>query len=389
MLSFLIPSRNGLSPGTASLLILLAAGATTAHAQGTFPDNQYISFSPQALISTEPFTMLENSPNVPNGATVSVVLETLAGFVPSGNNTSGTCVVTQVKNAASCQLGRVTPGQYRLFVTSYSGSSSYLNAQLDFSVAGPGANTISALQGQYAFFITTPPSENSTTPSASAAAGSFTADGQGNITAGVMDLNGVESTYTDLPVTGKYQLDNTGKGTITLATSQGTVSFAIFVPIAQTLTNVALGTLVTSAGGLVTGSGTFVSQSGLIQNPSPVNPGFASYLNRGYHFRLTGETSPVPFYIAGAGQFTFTAAGRVTSAGQLTANGASIPFTGLNGTYTPVDGTTGRTTMTIAIPGQPSTKFAVYETSEQTFYFMSLAPHTANALFAGTGTANQ
>jgi hypothetical protein len=50
---------------------------------------------------------------------------------------------------------------------------------------------------------------------ATAAAGSFTADGQGNITSGEMDFTSAAETFPALPITGTYTLNGAG-GTLNL-----------------------------------------------------------------------------------------------------------------------------------------------------------------------------
>ncbi len=374
-----------------SFAMLLYGIVASARAQGIPSDDRYVSLSPSALISSEPFTLIENSPNVPDGQTLFVNLTTFDPAHPLYATTqAGLCTLTQAAGAANCQLGRVPPGTYRLYVTAFSSNNTpYINAQLDLSVSPPGTDRVSALQGQYAFQVTTPSIGNSNVLSASAAIGSFTADGKGNITAGVIDVNNADNTFTALPVTGTYQLDMTGKGSIALRSSQGIASFTLFVPVPQTTSNVASATVVSSLGGLITGSGKLTSQSGTIQSPAPVNPGFGPSLNGIYQFTGDGEFFPQTFSLAAAGQFTFNAQGGLTSAGKLLVHGVPLDYSGVGGTYTSIDATTGRATMTLSISGQPASPYAIYELSEQSFYFMSLSPHAAGFLLEGTGKLNQ
>jgi hypothetical protein len=112
-------------------------------------------------------------------------------------------------------------------------------------------------------------------------------------------------------------------------------------------------------------------------------------LNDSYEFKLDGETESPGDPVGGAGRVSFAAAGTVTASGQLSVDGSGVDLPLLTGTYTPVDGTTGRSLVTMAEPGQPVLIYALYETAQQSFYFLSLSPHAEDPIFWGTGTANQ
>lgn len=274
------------------------------------------------------------------------------------------------------QFPRVPPGQYVLNILYYgSASSPQSQSAYTFVVAGPGADTSSSLQGQYAFLLS-----DKSRPGASAAVGSFTADGTGKITSGVLDAtmaNG--SSFTKLSLTGTYRLNAAGQGTATLNTSQGTISLSLFVPVNQTLTNITSATVMASAGSLVTGSGMLMSQSS-------VNPAFAPTLNTGVQAALMGQTGPNHTPIAGSTQFTFLTSSTVTASGQLAVGGGPVPFSGLQGIYSPLDSTTGRTTLSFAIPGQPSMTYVAYKVSDAFFTVMSLGLSGGTLL---TGTAEK
>ncbi|WP_124848443.1 hypothetical protein [Acidipila sp. EB88] len=371
-------------------LALLLGGAACAFAQGNPGDNQYVVFSPATVVSTEPFTLSERSPNVPNGQAVLVQLTTYNPAQPLAATTLvGQCKLLQSNGGASCVLGRAPAGTYLLYVSAANGGTQYLNVQEALTIAAPGANRNAALQGQYAFLLTTPTVGDPSQASASAMAGSFTADGQGHITAGVMDQNGAAGTETAAPLTGSYQLGADGTGSVTLQGPRGNMSFTLYVPVPQAAGNVAVATLVSAKGSAFAGSGTLVNQSGTLQSATAVNPGFGPSLGASYQFTADGEAFPQWFPLSTAGQFRFSANGTLQSAGKLLVNGTAADYAGVAGTYTPVDATTGRATMTLASPGQPVIEYAIYETAQQGFLFLSLSPHTANPLIEGTATANQ
>lgn len=361
----------------ASVSMLLLVPVSPALGQSS----PVLTFTPASPISTEPLVIHLTDSTVPEGTAFSLTVFEQH----SPGSYEGSCTAVQQGGVASCQIGRTPAGSYALII--HGPDMGAYDRSINFTISGPGDNTVSALQGQYAFFVTHASPGNGSAPSAGAATGSFTADGTGNITAGVVDINTGSTAFQNLPVTGTYQLNAQGQGVISLATSQGSIQFAVSVPVRQTITHVESANLAATAGGLVSGGGSLVSQSGLIQNLAPVNPGFAPTLNNSYAATLTGEASPQPAAVGGAAQFAFTPGGSVTASAHFTVNGGGVDLNGLEGTYSPVDGTTGRTVLQFS--GQPAMSYAVYETSQQTFYFVSLAPHSSNALLAGTATATE
>ena len=360
-----------------STALLGAALSAAAQEPVNYPT---ITFTPTVPISTEPLTIVYTS-TLPDGAVYNVNVSQYSR--PHGP--AGSCTAVQKNGVALCRLGRILPGLYRVDT---SGGDGYVQP-ITLTVASPGDNTVSALQGQYAFFVTSPSKGNGTALSGGAAAGSFTADGTGKISSGVVDLNTPRAAYQNLAVTGTYRLNGTGQGTVTLQTAQGTLQFAVNVPTAQTLSNIVSGNLAAVPGSLVGGGGTLVNQSGLIQSLAPVDPGFAPYLSDAYASTLAGENSPAPVALGGAAQFAFTPTGSVVAAGSFTIDGAPVDFAGLEGTYSSVDPRTGRAVMSFGAPGQAALSFVLYETSQQSFNFLSLGAHSGAPLIAGTAEANQ
>src|SRR5207253_1834501 len=100
-----------------------------------------------------------------------------------------------------------------------------------------------SLAGQYAFSMTG--SELCAgVGSLFTRAGSFTADGHGNITTGLEDINVCTGTATLQFTGGKYSIDGDGRGTLQLTNSTGTTNYSIVLSsttsglVAQTDVNV-------------------------------------------------------------------------------------------------------------------------------------------------------
>src|SRR5215471_7093326 len=125
-----------------------------------------------------------------------------------------------------------------------------------------------SLKGQYAFFMS---GTNAATGAFFARAGSFTADGNGNISTGLedVDVNGLE-TFSFSPST--YTIQANGRGAVNFVNSTGTTSFSV------TLLSRTEGLMV-ETDGFATGSGRF-----FLQDPST----FASGFSGGYAFNVSG-----------------------------------------------------------------------------------------------------
>ncbi len=99
-------------------------------------------------------------------------------------------------------------------------------------VAAPTAPppTYDGFKGQYAFAFNGLNPQIKGASTRLAAVGSFTADGQGHITAGTEDVNSGAGSSTLVPITGSYTIDAMGKGALTLASSFGVQQLRFFVP---------------------------------------------------------------------------------------------------------------------------------------------------------------
>ncbi|HUL16522.1 MAG TPA: hypothetical protein VLV88_11025, partial [Terriglobales bacterium] len=88
-----------------------------------------------------------------------------------------------------------------------------------------GGFTNADLKGQYAFIMT---GTDSSTFSFLGRVGSFTADGVGNITGGVEDINSVANGPATLLFTSStYSIQADGRGTINLTNATGTLIFSV------------------------------------------------------------------------------------------------------------------------------------------------------------------
>jgi len=188
-----------------------------------------------------------------------------------------------------------------------------------------GGFTNADLKGQYAFIMT---GTDSSTFSFLGRVGSFTADGVGNITGGVEDINSVANGPATLLFTSStYSIQADGRGTINLTNATGTLIFSV------TLLSRFQGYIVETDLNATT-SGTFN-----LQNSADFTLGA---LSGGYVFDASGiDLNLNPDSIVG--QFTTTGAGGTVSTGVVDKNDsatASGPLVVTNGIYT-LDATYG------------------------------------------------
>ncbi len=382
--------RRSLQSSFPALLLLAAAFSCTLTA---FAQGPTVTVSPALVTDGGSVTL-----------STSVYPIYSVGFTISGLP-AGTKVTQQSGNGmASITASPVPAGLYE--VTAYI-SGNNQPSELSFyslQVFGKGGSAPAALQGQYAVQLSGQASNFESGPHAIAAAGSITADGKGNITAGILDLNTPAGVEAGVPVTGTYQFSAYGNGTINLATAQGTLQLAVqgiplFGPtLVQIMTGLDYanpastflnqGVVATTAGGLASVTGT------LLQTDYPqANSGYSGgtpvlpMLNGTFPASLTGEQSSTNVALAGALQFQFTSSGTVTSRGTIAGDATTFDFSGLTGKYTQFDPTTGRTTFTLTNPTQPSAapqSYAAYQVAGgNAFFFVSTSPRADVGLLAG------
>jgi hypothetical protein len=186
------------------------------------------------------------------------------------------------------------------------------NSSTSGSITPPSGSNNALLQGQYAFEFAGQNGAGFLT-----AAGSFTSDGKGNITAGLEDVNngsGIQS----LTFTGTYAIGSDRRGTAFINTSNGTATWDF--------------TVVNSSHALLIRFDTFATASGSIDQQDSTAFSTAAIQGR-YVFGLAGIGLNLS-NIASAGAFTMDGLGGI-STGVLDVNdgGALVANSAVTGTY--------------------------------------------------------
>ena len=272
--------------------------------------------------------------------------------ITNGNATYGT--IAGSGSSVTYDAPAAVPSPATFNVTATSVADNTKSASVSVTIVATGACTDtgseSLLSGQYAFILS-----GYTSSGYLAAVGSFTADGTGKITAGVVDSNGtlVQSAASIDPTQSSYSVGSNHLGCATIVTSSGT--FTTRLSVGGITSGVA------TAGRLVewdnaTNINYLTAVGQILKQTVPTNLPSGNYV-----YQNTGVYGSSSQYRTGVvGMITIEAG---TSGGTVTGgeydvnvegvindgNGLSTPYSGGTGTYTAPDPTTGR--FTVAITG--------------------------------------
>jgi hypothetical protein len=246
---------------------------------------------------------------------------TMSGVLPSGMSLNSAGVITGTPTAAGSST-------FTVQVTDSEQPPSIASAQLSITVSSGSRSA--ALRGNYAFFL-----NGFNSGGAWTLAGSFLADGSGNITSGVIDGNSSSGQPVNAAVAGTYAIASTGLNTVTIqGQSWGPMTFAFVLDS-------------TGNGGMVeyddlTGQGS--RGSGVLRKANSSAFSLRG-LNGGWVFGMTGAESGGERFV-NVGQFAL-GAGAISDGSCDTNDGGNYQTCGFTGTLSAVDPQTGRATVTI------------------------------------------
>jgi len=211
----------------------------------------------------------------------------------------------------------------------------------------------SVLKGNYAFLLS-----GSAPGGAITTAGSFAADGSGNITGGILDENGngapPNTSVAFLPNGsnfGTYSVDSTGRGIVTFATTNRTYHLVLYI---GAVGNNATAGVIQETDSNITSDGSFTQQ-------------ISASIQGNYAIATSGLSSTFPQVISG--QLATDGAGKVTS-GAIDINTAGTLTAGqpVSGSYT-TPNTMGRATFTL---NSTTPNYAAYVVSSTQVYMMGI-----------------
>ena len=284
-----------------------------------------------------PYTWSITSGSLPTGLTLSS-----SGFISGTPTTQGTSTFTvQVSDS------QATPAT--------------ATATLSLAINGPTFR----LNGNYVFSFS-----GYSQGSPVLQAGSFTSDGLGNITNGLMDSNSATGVLTKLPFTGTYSLDSTNTGPMTLVIpALGTFSYQLAVP--------AIGTIRFIQNGSAGDQGT-----GVIRKLATGAKFTVSSLAATWAFGSFGADSALSRF-ASAGTFQADSKGAWTSGVEDTNDHGSVansvPF---SGSFVAIDPLTGRGTATLSVTNGATTNYSFYPVTATELIMLAIDPVSSSAPLA-------
>ena len=317
-----------------------------------------ITVNPTLSISTTSLT--SGSVGVPYSGTLTAVggvppytWSLTSGSLPAGLTLSTSGFITGTPTAQGTQT-------FTVQVSDSATPASTASASLSLTITGPTGR----LNGNYVFSFS-----GFQNGSRVVQAGSFTSDGQGNITAGLMDSNSAAGVQTKLAFTGTYSLDTTNTGPMTLVIPVlGTFTYQLAVPATGTIRFIQNGT----AGNQGTG---------VIDKVTSTTKVTIAQLAGFWAFGANGADASLQRYAA-AGTFQSSNTGALTNGLQDTNdNGVVAASQAFTGSFVAIDPVTGRGTATLTT-NSVTTNYSFYAASSSQLIMVGIDPLSSTAPLA-------
>jgi hypothetical protein len=358
--------------GTSNFTVQIADSATPP-VTASAPLSLNVTVSPLSITST----------SLPEGVTDAIYSQAVqaGGGIPpyTWSVASGSLPSWATMNSST---GRITgiPGatgtaNFTLKVADSECSALTLTQALSLSVVTDTTANDSELNGHYAFLFN---GFDDATGSQVAVAGSFAADGKGNITEGTEDENGPSGAALNVPFTGTYNITSNNTGALTITTSSGSKTFAVALNsisngVAQKAWFVEFDDT-TGTGGQ--------RGSGLLRLQDTSTFSLSSIIGP-YAFGLSGQDSAGNRQ-AIVGAFSTDGAGTISSgiADQNVAGTTTNPS--LSGTYTSPTASDGRAVIILNPSGASGLNLAAYVVSARELLAMRTDSFSSDGLLSGT-----
>lgn len=308
--------------------------------------------------------------------TAQVVVNAQQQFVATVTGTSNKAVTWSL-SGASCpsSCGTINTSGLYTAPSAVPGSAVTVTATSQANGSSSGSATVqviasnnSKFKGQYAFLF-----RGTDTSGLYQAAGSFSADGQGNISAGVEDINSVSGPLSNVAFSGTYSVKGDNRGTLVLTSALGTYSYAFAL---NSTGNIARMIEVDSTG--IRGAAVIKRQ-----NPSAFSN---SALTGGYTLNLTGNDFAGGRI--GVLASVFPSGGGVIAGSSMDVNDAGnvLPtFVNFQGAYNVTSNGRGTLSLSVGNFGAGKFNFTLYVVSTGEFFLVSAdVLGSGNPLFSGS-----
>jgi Putative Ig domain len=277
--------------------------------------------------------------------------------LPAGLTLSGSGLLSGTPTTA------ISAATFSITVTDSETPAVSVTQQFMLTIAG--SSNVSLLNGNYAFEFS-----GFNSGGAVVVAGSFQADGSGNLTSGLEDFNSIAGTPTNQTFTGTYTVGTNGLGQLIFTSLPGSPTYDFAID-----TTGQHGRMIEADSTGVEGSGQLEAQS------SGFNQCTANTLTGDYAFGVSGYSSAVGGVSAGpvaaAGRFTAepsaSGGGGSLGNGELDANvpGQVLAAESVSGTYATTS-EAARCTVALTAPSLPNMTFSVYPVSNTLFFLVEI-----------------
>jgi uncharacterized repeat protein (TIGR01451 family) len=358
-------SGGGSTGATASDTVVVNASSGGATFTITMTGSTSVTENNNATVQIK----VTNTGGQPTSGTVTVTISSPSGFFTQ-INLQGDPWACNIGTLICTRSDALAPGSsYPLIALTYqvgfgSGSPITINA----SVSGGGAATANTsitpavvpcspgsgtLCGQFGLFV-----QGYTSAGPKAIAASFTADGAGHITAGIMDVNSMGAPSVALPILttspSAYNFESNGFGNLIFNTSAGVFVFKFALNAFGNFAEV----IEFEPSGTSSGSGFLIQQNPTF-TPADIVGGYGFGLSGGLGGSSAGARLGMIGAITANGACGFGASG---ATGTINDGGTLSTSTNFSGTLNPasctVDPTTGRGTGTFtSVTGSPAPSF--------------------------------
>lgn len=344
------PPLTASAPVSISVTVSQLSITTTSLPQGV--TDAIYSQAVQAAGGIAPYTWSVASGSLPSWATLN----------------SSTGRITGIPGAAGT-------ANFALQVADSECTAVTLAQALSLSVVTDTTANDSELSGHYAFLFN---GFDDATGSQLAVAGSFAADGKGNITEGTEDENGPSGAVLNVPLTGTYNITSNNTGAFTITTSSGSKTYAIALNsisngVAQKARFIEFddgtGTGGQRGSGLLRLQDTSAFSLGSVTGP--------------YAFGFSGEDASGN-RAAIVGAFSADGAGNIASGVADENVAGTVTNPSLAGTYTTPSGSDGRASITLNPSGASSLDLAAYVVSVSELLVMRTDAFSMDGLVSGT-----
>ena len=390
------------------------AGTNTVSVTATDSANPAKTITGPATITVNPVPALTFTGTLPNGVVGQPYLQTLMATGGVGPDTYAVTAGTLPAGLTLASNGTVsgtptTPGASSFTVTATDSEGTRQSASLPLTllITYPPTTADAEFNGPYAFlFQGYDDTVVGVVSYQTASVGSFTAEGNGVLSAGEIDTNHQTSTAAGATIAtqkalGTYTLGKDGRGLLTLSTLNADGSLAATHTYALALHAPTAPATISDHGSLIEYDGDQVQGtrgSGQLQRQDAT--AFTAGLNGSYAFGLVGDT---PCTVscglnlalfgpaAEVGQFTTSASG-ITGTADANIAAGNFPNDALTGSMAAADGN-GRLPLTLTTANLPAgvhpVDYAVYVINANQAFVMSTDKHSTYILLAGQAHRQQ